>query len=153
MAEAVDLRRFALNCLSRREYCRCELKNRLLSRDNDPVQVEQLLDHLEQSQFLSEQRYVTAVVERRIAAGYGPERIAAELKHRGADTDCVVNYLNKFGEEWTELAQCTLDKYFIDKNNMDDDMRLARLQRFLFNRGFDEHTVARVADRFASSTF
>ena len=77
MGEPENLRARALRMLARREYSRLEMQNRLLSRGADDAEVRSLLDEFEAKGWLSEQRFVDAVVQTR-RRRFGTEKVMRE---------------------------------------------------------------------------
>ena len=86
MAEPASLRVRALKLLARREYSRFELKTRLSSDRADPEELGSLLDDFEEKGWLSEQRWVDAVVQTR-RPRFGTVKVLHELKAKGVSED------------------------------------------------------------------
>src|SRR5450830_1816392 len=84
----ISLKARALKYLSSREHSRLELARKLTPYAQDGDDIEALLDWLQASKFLSQERFSESLVNRR-AGRYGNNRILYELKSHGiaADSD------------------------------------------------------------------
>src|SRR5688572_4006581 len=92
----------ALGLLSRREHSSRELKTKLTARGYEPDEVVETLATLERSQYQSDERYAEVLARSRIAAGYGPRFIEAELRTHGIPPACVRDQLA--AEDWHARA-------------------------------------------------
>src|SRR5690554_4596626 len=77
-----SLKARAIGFLSRREHSRRELARKLATHAPDPDALEQLLDDLERENWLSDQRFVQSLINRR-ASRQGSMRILQELRQHG----------------------------------------------------------------------
>lgn len=126
--------------LARREHSRTELKRKLSRRAFDADVIQVALDALESSGALSDERFVAAYIESRANRGFGPLRIAAELRERGvhaSDSDLRAGY------DWRDRCQALRERRFGDAPaaTRRDWQRQAR---FLSTRGFPESIVRQV---------
>ncbi|HRF63151.1 MAG TPA: regulatory protein RecX [Candidatus Competibacter sp.] len=94
------LRAKALELLARREHSRLELRQKLLQRGYPPEQIEPVLDQLMAEQLLDESRYAELYACARADKGYGPLRIARELRERGVPEDLVAAALTSLEDDW-----------------------------------------------------
>lgn len=69
--------------LSRRDYSRAELQQRLERHGLASAQARELVDELAQTIWQCDERYAQMRVRSRARAGYGPRYIAAELQGHG----------------------------------------------------------------------
>ena len=72
----------ALRLLSGREYSRAELERKLKTHEETPGELVRALDELQVKGFISEQRVVESVINRR-SAKLGTARIRQELQGKG----------------------------------------------------------------------
>ncbi|MEX0451503.1 regulatory protein RecX [Spiribacter sp. 218] len=124
----------AIRHLARREHSRRELYRKLLARFDDPVLINGVLDALASEGLLSEERFTEVFIRQRVAAGYGPLRIRAELSERGVDGGIVDAHLQLYDDEWTERCHEAWHKRFGEAPQ--NRREWARQMRFLTNRGF-----------------
>ena len=84
----LSLKGRALRCLASREHSRLEMERKLASHETEPGELARVLDDLQAKGFISEQRVVESVVNRR-AARHGASRIRQELLGKGIDPQTV----------------------------------------------------------------
>jgi len=135
-----DLRARALRLLSRRDYGRRELGQKLTPYASDPDEVEALLDDLEARHLLSDLRFASQRVAAR-APRFGNQRLAKELRGRGVDEDCVRLVLAENADEEGRCRAVWQKKYGVLPEDAKD---YARQDRFLRYRGFSPEVVRRV---------
>ena len=131
----------ALRLLSGREHSRAELERKLQQFEEEPGSLALALDELQAKGFISEQRVVESVVNRR-AAKLGASRIKQELQAKGLDAQAVSEAVA--GLRSTELARARAvwQKKF-GQPPQDADERVKQM-RFLASRGFGGDTIHRV---------
>ncbi|WP_304986144.1 regulatory protein RecX [Coxiella-like endosymbiont] len=88
-------------------------------------------------------RYTEVYVRQRIAAGFGPNYIIAELKHRGITHSLVRQYLPHDAMLWWEALFSILQKKYQEQDLNLTKKSSARLVRFLMQRGFDSERIYR----------
>jgi len=135
-----DLRARALRLLSRREYGRHELGQRLASYAASPDEIGALLDDLEARHFLSDQRYASQRVTAR-ASRFGNRRLAEELRCKGIDEDCVRAALVDSPDEEARCRSVWQKKFEMLPASAEER---AKQSRFLHNRGFSPDIIRRV---------
>lgn len=126
-----------MRLLTRREHTRLELQHKLARRAFDAGLIEQVLDELIRDGLLSDARFAELYTGQRADKGYGPLRIAAELRERGVDpalADQVLAVLNDF---WPEnLARLARKRFDLRPGVAVAMGERARQTRFLRHRGF-----------------
>jgi regulatory protein len=128
--------RKALDLLARREHSRLELERKLLARQFEAAIVGPVLDVLEGSGVLAEQRFAESFVRQRAARGQGPVRIRIELAEKGIAAEDSAELLRAEEFDWSAIARATRAKRFGTEAPKDFKER-ARQARFLQYRGFD----------------
>ncbi len=134
----------AIGLLSRREHSRVELARKLrrsLRPDDDPAEIEPLLDRLQADNLLSDARFAASLVRQR-SQRYGDLRLVRDLRDRGvaaADADVAMAVLD--GTE-AERALAAWSRRF-DALPTNADER-GRQGRYLQNRGFSLDVIGRV---------
>jgi regulatory protein len=137
----LSLKARALKYLSMREHSRRELARKLSRHAQEGDDVEALLDALEASKFLSEERFSESLVHRR-ASRFGNSRILAELQSHGIETDALDNLKHSLGENEIERARLVWRKKFARLPS--DAVERARQMRFLQQRGFSHRAIQAV---------
>ena len=130
-----------MRLLSGREHSRTELERKLQRYEEEPGTLALALDDLQAKGFISEQRVVASVVNRR-AAKFGLSRIRQELQEKGLAPELVAEAVS--GLRTTELARAreVWQKKF--GKSPQDAAERARQMRFLASRGFGGDTIHRV---------
>ena len=143
MAEPVSLRVRALRLLARREYSRLELQTRLSSDSADPGELDSLLDDFEGKGWLSEQRFVDAVVQTR-RSRFGSVKVLHELKAKGVSEDGLSRAREALAANEIDAARSVWLKKF--GNRPASMSERAKQARFLGGRGFSADVVREVLD-------
>lgn len=131
----------ALRYLSGREHSRAELERKLGKFEEEPGELQRVLDDLQAKDFISETRVVQSVLYRR-AGKLGASRIRQELQAKGLDAQAVRDAVA--GLQTTELVRAreVWRKKFGAPPQ--DAAERGKQQRFLLTRGFSSDAVRRV---------
>jgi regulatory protein len=140
-AEPASLRVRALRLLARREYSRLELKGRLSSEDTDAGDIDSLLDDFESKGWLSERRFVDAVVQTR-RSRFGSVKILHELRAKGASEEGLARARQALADDEFSAARSVWQKKFGAKPASLSER--AKQARFLGGRGFSAEVVRKV---------
>lgn len=132
----------AMRWLARREYSVHELANRLAGKGYPRDEVAAALDTLESQGLVSDSRFAESLVRSRIERGYGPVKIALELRSKGVDEVLIEELLDHQEERWVELLRAVWQKRF--GRPPSDYQEWARQARGLQSRGFTAEQVRRV---------
>jgi len=100
VADPGTVRAKALDLLVRREHSRLELRQKLILRGYPSECVEPVLEQLVEERLLDENRYAELYACARVDKGYGPLRIASELRERGVPEDSVAAALAELADDW-----------------------------------------------------
>ena len=137
----ISLKGRALRYLAGREHSRAELVRKLAPHEEEPGQIERVLDDLQAKDFISEARVVASVINRR-AASLGGARLRQELQAKGIDAQRVRDAVEQLKDTELERAQAVWRKRFGEAAT--DTKQWARQVRFLMARGFAADVVRRV---------
>lgn len=137
----LSLKGRALRYLAAREHSRAELLRKLAPHEEEPGQLERVLDELQAKGFISEERVATSLLHRR-AARLGDRRIRQELQAKGLDAGTVAQALEQLQGTERERAQAVWQRKF--GVPAPDAKERARQVRFLLTRGFSAEVVRRV---------
>ncbi|WP_235893576.1 regulatory protein RecX [Cognatilysobacter lacus] len=135
----------AIGLLTRREHSRKELTRKLVSRGVDAAEVEAAVDKLTGAGWQDDRRFAESLVRSRVANGYGPLHIRAELGTHDlapAIRECV---MEEFDGDWAQIARDLVARRF--ERLEDARERERRASEYLIRRGFPGD-VARAAVRF-----
>lgn len=134
----------ALRYLGRREYALEELRRKLVQRGVAEDTAASVVADLADQGYVSDERFVEAMIRQRTRKGYGPARIRAELRGKGVDATIVDRALGAFEADWYERALSWARGR--QRGPLDEKAR-ARLYRAGTNRGFSHDQVMRAIDR------
>jgi len=148
--QSPSLKARALRLLSRREYSRHELAQKLMrlssqADDNPPAdleeQITQVLNDFEAKGWLSDERYAQALVRRR-SQRYGLRRVADELQRAGIDPNMISSLSHELSSSEFERAQALWARKFGVISS--DQKERAKQYRFLVSKGFNPELVNRL---------
>ena len=119
---------------------------KLARHEEEPGQIERVLDDLQAKDFISEARMVASVINRR-AASLGGARLRQELQAKGIDPERVRAAVAELKDTELERAQAVWRKRFGEAAT--DTKQWARQVRFLMARGFSADVVRSVVPPIA----
>ena len=132
-------RNSALRTLGRREHSAQELKAKLQVRGYDEETVEQTVSSLSEKGWQSDGRYAEQLLRSRVAQGYGPLRIEAEMSAAGIG-DAEISAAMAAAEcDWLELALQVHQRRF--KATPDGAADWQKQYRYLASRGFSSEQI------------
>ncbi len=130
----------ALGWAARRERSSRDLTRKLVQTGYARDEAEQALLRLQELDFQNDARFAGAFVRTRIGQGYGPRRIAAELRGHGFDDAAIRAEFEAEAPDWTALARDLFRRRFGTRPTL-DRTETAKRAAFLLRRGFDAATV------------
>lgn len=131
----------ALKYLAAREYSRAELAGKLKPFEEEPGQIQQVLQFLEGRGFLSEERTADSIVNRR-RDRLGAARIRHEMVSKGLPAELISTRIEAL--QATELVRAREVRQRQFGTKAPSLPERARQQRFLSARGFSSEVVRRV---------
>lgn len=134
----ISLKARALKYLSSREHSRLELARKLTPYAQDDDDIEALLNWLQESKFLSQERFSESLVHRR-AGRYGNNRILSELKSHGIAGETLGEAKLELAQGETARAREVLRRKYAEAP-VDAPAR-AKCMRFLQQRGFSHRAI------------
>lgn len=144
--QPLSLKGRALRYLTMREHSRTELHQKLRPHASGPDEIDQLLDELEGSGWLSAPRFVESVVHRK-AARMGTARLHSELAKHQLPKDLVQNALAELKQTEIERALALWRKRYghaCPAGSATPPADVAKQSRFLASRGFTGDTIRQV---------
>ncbi|MBO1530867.1 regulatory protein RecX [Psychrobacter sp. F1192] len=107
------LRWLAFYYLSRREYGKAELKQKLIDKEQDPEKVDALLDEFEKKGYQSDYRTTLMLIRENIRKGRGRGRIKQEFYRKKVEMpdniDELIDMANTESEEFSEFVDDSED--------------------------------------------
>ena len=138
------LRSYAFALLTRKEYAKAELIEKLSLYAQDRDEVLALVEELSERQYQSDQRVAEMVLSSQIRKGKGPNRIKQALKLKQLDSNLILEDIQDV--DWFEQAyQLKVKKFGIQIEK--DPKQKAKQIRFLQYRGFDMNVIMKAISR------
>jgi len=131
----------AIYSLAMREHSRQELYKKLSQKEYSiDVDLDKLLDELEDSDYLSDQRFTESFIRYRVSRGQGKVKISNDLKMRGVNASLISLSMQQSETDWFTLASQLREKKY-GKNIPHDYKEKVKQMRFLSSRGFDAEMI------------
>ena len=125
-----------------------ELTRKLEGRDLDPDGVRAVVDELCRAGLLSDERFTQELLRVRMRNGYGPARVAAELRHKGVEETLVGRYVDFAAQEWIEPLRQLCGRRFGAASATGDQW--VRQAKFLQTRGYTLEQIRAVIGNLGS---
>lgn len=131
----------AVYSLALREHSRKELHNKLKTKEYiEGVNIDELLNELEEKDYLNEDRFVESYIRHRASRGFGSIRITSELQIRGITTSKISKGLKEAEADWFQIAEYQQEKKFGIEESLDFKEKTKRM-RFLSTKGFSSEVI------------
>ena len=130
----------ALGLLVRREHSRKELSRKLSAKGVERDDADLALDKLNRQDFQNDARFACALARSRASAGYGPNRIRAELGMHSLGRDDVTAALEACDRDWDASAVDIIQRRYANKD-LSDPVQRRKAVDFLLRRGFDQKSA------------
>jgi len=144
----------ALDLLSRRDHFRRELEEKLRHREFSNEDIEAAATRCEELDLLNEARVAARFVEvRAVDRGWGPHRLAAELRQRGVAAEDADRYSELSEGMAADAMRTALRKIEVRAPAAwwRDGQRRARMVSSLITRGFEAEVAIAAVDEMAAS--
>lgn len=125
----------ALYLLSRREYSRKELTDKL-AKKSESIGLDEVLNELVQSGYQSDRRFTESFIRMRIGQGHGLIRIRFDLLRKGIQSEMTEQLLESMEPDWFELAQELYRRKYRTALVANDYKDKAKRIRYMSQRGF-----------------
>lgn len=131
----------AIHLLSRREHGAKELQQKLGRKGYNQAEAQEALDKCQELGLQSDAKFIEHFIRARIQQGYGPLKIAYELKNKGLAEEKIQQGLQEEQDNWVAYAMAVWQKKSKGQVAASFD-ELQKYQRFLLYRGFDRAVIA-----------
>ena len=132
---AASAKQVAVRLLARREHSAEEICQKLTKREFEADEIATALLELKQGDWQSDERFAEAYIRARRLKGFGPVRIASELRDRGVDEQITDRYLLADDDIWWRMLEQEYQKKY-HGSPFEDYQEKAKRMRFLQYRGF-----------------
>ena len=138
------LRSYAFAVLTRKEYSKKDLIEKLALYAENREEVLTLVEELSRENYQSDQRVAEMVVRSQIRKGKGPNRIKLALRAKSIDKELAQNDMNEI-DWYDEAYQLKVKKYGVEVSK--DPKIKAKQIRFLQYRGFEMDAIMKAISR------
>ena len=138
------LRSYAFAVLTRKEYSKAELIEKLALYADNRDEVLKLVDELSKENYQSDQRVAEIMLSSQKRKGKGPNQIKMKLKNKKIDTALIAEELKE--TDWIKQAyELKVKKYGTEVTK--DPKIKAKQIRFLMYRGFEMDAIMKAISR------
>ncbi|OTG64077.1 RecX family transcriptional regulator [Acinetobacter sp. ANC 3903] len=138
------LRSYAFAVLTRKEYSKADLVEKLALYAMNRDEVIKLVDELATENYQSDQRVAEMLLSSQKRKGKGPNQIKMKLKSKKIDTALIIDELKE--TDWNEQAYQLKVKKFGKTVERDPKLKAKQI-RFLQYRGFDLDAIFKAISR------
>ncbi|WFP97821.1 regulatory protein RecX [Acinetobacter sp. ANC 7201] len=138
------LRSYAFAVLTRKEYSKAELIEKLALYADNRDEVLKLVDELSKENYQSDQRVAEIMLSSQKRKGKGPNQIKMKLNNKKIDASLIADELKE--TDWVQQAyELKVKKYGTDVSK--DPKIKAKQIRFLMYRGFEMDAIIKAISR------
>lgn len=129
--------------LTYQERCRFDIVQKLNRLNIDENYHQQYIQHLEEENFLNEQRYCQSYVNGKIRSNkWGKRKIKFSLQHKRVDVDNMNKALADFpSEEYQQIANTIANKKSKSLKETDPNKHNQKVYNYLAQKGFENETI------------
>jgi regulatory protein len=138
---AKEIRESCIRLLTRREHSQRELQDKLVVKGFDRSAVQIVVDALAEEGWQSDDRFAESFARYRIRKGFGPIKIAYELRQRGVVSFDLEPVVLDLANGWFDLLEQVYHKKYADDGELSQKEWIKR-SRFLQQRGFSGELIA-----------
>lgn len=132
----------ALRYLSRREYSRWELEQKLRLKCRDQSVLDAVQQRVQSQGYQSDERYAMMILRSLYTRGSGPDKARQKLQQSRIASTLIQRCLSEFEGDWFALAAQIRAKRFGEVVAGSGDFQdRAKQMRFLASRGFNRDQI------------
>ena len=125
----------AIDSLSRREHSVLEIRRKLSQKGFEEADIDGCIEKLIANNLLSEERFTESYINMRMRRGFGPQRIAQELRERGINDEYFDDFLDRNNPQWREVMYQQYAKKYGNRPAQEYAEK-AKRAKYLQSRGF-----------------
>ena len=126
-----------IQLLARREHSQVELARKLAQKGFSQEEISGEFEYLQKHDLQSDARFAESYVRARKIVGFGPRRIAVELRSKGVSETLIERFVDENSPEWWEIMIAVCERRFSKADARDKQFR------FLLQRGFMPEAIHR----------
>ncbi|MCF2860445.1 recombination regulator RecX [Pseudoalteromonas sp. SMS1] len=134
--EKQKLKNYAIWLLSRQEYSRKLLNDKLLLKGASSDYAEELIDWLSEIGYVDDARHCESFLNRQLAKGLGEKRVLMEATKKGVERTQLLQLIEEKEVDWYAIAQHTYEKKYGYANKELDYQERSKRVRYMMYRGF-----------------
>lgn len=135
-----ELKRMALNWLSRRDYSENQLSLRLGRQGGDPADIALVIAWCKRENYLDQNRFLQMLVRSRAGKGYGLNYIVQECRQQQIAKEQVVQCAAELEIDWFAMASQQYQKKYGQSEVTDYKEKLKRMA-YMQRRGFSNEQI------------
>lgn len=143
-----QIKKDSLRLLARRDHSRKEIELKLVTKGYQREQVSAAIDELTLQSWQDDSRYAESYLNRRSQKGFGPVKIAHELRQQGIEKAKIDELIIAKSDDWNRLLWQLYNKKFADPVITDSAERGRRI-RFLSQRGYPTAMIIDVIEQIS----
>jgi len=140
LADIAELKRMALNWLSRRDYSEAQLSQRLARQGGEPADIAQVISWCKNEDYLNQQRFISMLLRSRINKGYGLNYIVQECRQQNISREQVLEVVAQLDVDWFQQALLLYQKKYGQSAITEYKDKLKRMA-YLQRRGFSSEQI------------
>lgn len=130
-----SINEIAVSALARREHSALEMRRKLMQKGFSDDEIDASITQLVENNLLSDERFTESYINMRRQRGYGPLRIAQELRERGIDEELSNALLDRNHPHWRDTMRQQYAKKY-GSEQAQEYAEKAKRAKYLQNRGF-----------------
>jgi len=136
-----EVRQKAMRLLARREHSQKQLQQKLGQRGAQDQASAEAIERLSEDGYQSDARFGASLIRQRLAQGFGPLRITAELQQAGLSRSLITELMEAEPTDWVALCRETYHRRCRGAEQAED---AAKHWRYLAQRGFSAGQIAQI---------
>lgn len=124
---------YILYLVAKRDYAEAELRKKLAQKEYDEDEIEQAIQKAQSHNWQNDQRFCASYLRYRAQQGYGPRRLAQELRQKGIEEWLIEQELEESDIDWFELAERIFEK---KRPRIWDIKAKQKMWRYMLSHGF-----------------
>lgn len=140
VAELAELKRMALNWLSRRDYSESQLCQRLSRNGGDPADIALVIAWCKRENYLDQNRFLQMLVRSRAGKGYGLNYIVQECRQQQIAKEQVMQCATELEIDWFAIASQLYQRKYGQSEVTDYKEKLKRMA-YMQRRGFSNEQI------------
>lgn len=136
--------------MARREYPATELVQKLIGKGATFEKASEVVQDLQNQNLVSDERFAEQLIRVRTNRGYGPLRIAADLRNRGVSSEMISECIDIEDPHWNDRLAIVVTKKYRNKP-VQSFSEWAKRANFLKNRGYTSAQINQVLGKYSDS--